>query len=118
MDYTILDTEEIPSITEVHAETVFTSDEEDSFLPDVKPVTSTPVSQKKMEVEYNDVMVTHLCVRNNFTFKPLTLRSREEIGPRLLIIQFNNIPFKGIGQLLCGPSNNIHYIKGDGNCYF
>ena len=27
-------------------------------------------------------------------------------------------PFKGIGQPLCGPSDNIHYIKGDGNCYF
>ena len=117
MDYMIVDTQEISGITEVHEETVFTSDEEDSFLPDVKPVTSIPISQK-MEVGYNDVMVTHLSVGNNFTFKPLILRSREEIGPRLLITQFNDIPFKGIGQPLCGPSDNIHYIKGDGNCYF
>ena len=66
MDYTIVDTQEISSITEVHGETVFTSDEEDSFLPDIKPTTSTPISQKKMEVEYNDVMVTHLSVREQF----------------------------------------------------
>ena len=57
-----------------------------------------------MEVEYNYVMVTHSSVRNNFTFKPLTVKSREEIGPRLLITQFDDIPFKGIGQPLCGPS--------------
>ena len=118
MDYTIVDTQEISSITEVHKETVFTSDEEDSFFPDIKPVTSTPISPKKMEVEYNYVMVTHSSVGNNFTFKPLTLRSREEIGPRLLITQFDDIPFKGIGHPLCGHSNNIHYIRGDGNCYF
>ena len=118
MDYMIVDTQEISSITEVHKETVITSDEEDSFFPDLKPITSTPISPKKMEVEYNYVMVTHLSVRNNFTFKPLTARSREEIGPRLLITQLNDIPFKGIGQPLCGPSNNIHYIRGDGNCYF
>ena len=118
MDYMIVDTQEISSITEVHKETVFTSDEEDSFFPDLKPITSTPISPKKMEVEYNYVMVTHSSVRNNFTFKPLTVRSREEIGPRLLITQFDDIPFKGIGQPLCGPSNNICYIRGDGNCYF
>ena len=74
MDYMIVDTQEISSITEVHEQTVFTSDEEDSFLPDVKPVTSTPISQKKMEVEYNDVMVTHLSVGNNFTFKPFFIK--------------------------------------------
>ena len=117
MDYMILDMQEISHITEVHEETVFTSDEEDSFLPASKCVTSTPISQK-MEIESNIVLVTQLCLGNNFTFKPLTLRSREEIGPRLLITQFNDIQFKGIGEQLCGPSNNIHYIKGDGNCYF
>ena len=45
MDYMIVDTQEISSITEVHEETVFTSDE-DSFFPDLKPITSTPISPK------------------------------------------------------------------------
>ena len=61
MDYTIVDTQEISSITEVHEETVFTSDEEDSFFPDLKPITSTPLSPKKMEVEYNCYGHTLIC---------------------------------------------------------
>ena len=57
------------------------------------------------------------CQEKN-TFKPLSVQSREEMGPRVLITQFKSIPFKNMGENLIGKSNDLYKVKGDWNCYF
>ena len=135
IDNMIGNTQAISDFDRTVGDTVFTSDEEDSFLPDPNAMTSTPITHKDIGSSYitmkegqmeevtmkeeqkEDVTITKYVQGKQFDFNPLSLRSREEIGPRL-ITEFNHIPFRNIGQSLHGPSNTLHQIKGDGNCYF
>ena len=52
------------------------------------------------------------------TFKPLNRISREEVGPLLRVMRFENIGFQNIGAQLNGPARGIKEINGDRNCYF
>ena len=93
--------------------TVFSSDKEDSFLPDPNILQHTPVRQTSSQNTNLDVQITKVTPPKTFTFNPITFQSREEIGPRVLITHFNSIPFKNTGQPLIGKSNNLYRVKGD-----
>ena len=73
--------------------TVFSSDEEDLFLPDPNIIPPTPVRQTSSQNTSPDVQITKMTPAKSFTFNPLTFQSREEIGIRVLITHFKSIPF-------------------------
>ena len=77
--------------------TVFSSDKEDSFLPDSSILQPTPVRQTSSQNTNPDVQITKVMPAKTFTFKTLTFQSRGEIGPQVLITHFNGIPFKNTG---------------------
>ena len=95
--------------TQTNNQTVFTSDKEDVFLDDMNMLSPS---------QSPDVTIAKVTQSKGFIFSPLSLQSREEISPRLLITDFRAIQFENIGNCLTGKARGIHYVKGDGNCYF
>ena len=82
--------------------TVFSSDEEEWTPPDTDILQPKPVRQTSSQNTNSDIEITKVMPAKTFIFNPLTFQSREEIGPRVLIIHFNSIPFKNTGQHLSG----------------